>query len=82
MPIASVAVMESSVINRDKLRESRNLGSTTAKNPQMPSKARAIEKSRMEEVRIMKKASRKRMFLSGYSTLSKTNRPQGCGRRH
>jgi hypothetical protein len=43
MPIASVAVIESSVISSDRFRESRNFGSTTPKNKHIPSNAKAME---------------------------------------
>jgi len=46
MPIARVAVMDSSVMSRERFRESTNFGSTTAKNAVTPSSARPMEKSR------------------------------------
>lgn len=53
MPIASVAEIDSSVSSSERLRGSRNLGSATPKNRQMPNKARAMEESRMEIERDM-----------------------------
>jgi hypothetical protein len=53
IPIAKVAVMESSVRSRERLRESRNFGSARPKKTQIPSRARAMEESRIENERGM-----------------------------
>ena len=68
MPIASVAVIASSVIRRDKLRALTNCGSTTAKKPHTATRVMARAKSR----------SVSRLFMGGEIRVAM---PRGANRR-
>ena len=54
IPIASVAVIDSSVMSKERLRALRNCGDTMAKNAQMTTSAMTSEKSRNDLLECIK----------------------------